>query len=352
MVMSICTKGEHGGHNQHGAPSDGVRGEHAFDEMGCSAGCCEGNHHHEHHHLGHHHHGHSELSGARLFATSLLNFGFAALEVVGGIFSRSLSLISDAVHNLTDASSILIAYIANRIGRRQANARHTFGYRRAEILAALFNAVTLIAICIYLFVEAYRRFRNPEPIDSKLMLGVAVAGLVANAVSMVILHSSRGSNLNVRAAYLHLLGDTLSSLAVIAGGFAMLFWKCYWLDPLITIFVGIYIIWHTWGIIRETTDILMQAVPPKMDVYEIQQFINGVQGVACAHHLHLWRLADEALHLEAHVELERDMLASESADVVRELTLRLRERYGITHVTLQMEFRPDHDARQAICQCV
>ena len=347
--MSICTKGEHGGHNQHGAPSDGVRGEHAFDEMGCSAGCCEGNHHHEHHHLGHHHHGHSELSGARLFATSLLNFGFAALEVVGGIFSRSLSLISDAVHNLTDASSILIAYIANRIGRRQANARHTFGYRRAEILAALFNAVTLIAICIYLFVEAYRRFRNPEPIDSKLMLGIAVAGLVANVVSMVILHSSRGSNLNVRAAYLHLLGDTLSSLAVIAGGFAMLF---YWLDPLITIFVGIYIIWHTWGIIRETTDILMQAVPSKMDVYEIQQFINGVQGVACAHHLHLWRLADEALHLEAHVELERDMLASESADVVRELTLRLRERYGITHVTLQMEFRPDHDARQAICQCV
>lgn len=270
---------------------------------------------------------------------------------MGGLLSNSLSLISDAVHNLTDATSIFLAYVANIIGKRKPNARHTFGFRRAEIIAAFFNAVTLIVICVFLFVEAYKRFKNPEPINGKLMLIIAVAGLLANVVSMVILHSTRGKNLNVRAAYLHLLGDTLSSVAVIGGGIAMLLWGWYWLDPLITVFVGIYIMWHTWGIVRETVEILMQAVPPELDVYDVQRFINGVEGVRGAHHIHLWRLTDAALHFEAHIELEQDMRASESAELQEKLEKMLRARYSITHVTLQMEYRPDHDARQAICEC-
>lgn len=270
---------------------------------------------------------------------------------MGGLLSNSLSLISDAVHNLTDATSILIAYIANIIGKRKPNARHTFGYRRAEILAAFFNAVALIVICVFLFVEAYERFRHPEPINGKLMLMIACAGLVANVVSMLILHASRGHNLNVRAAYLHLLGDTLSSVAVIGGGVAMLLWGWYWLDPLITVLVGAYIIWHTWGIVREAVEILMQAVPAALDVYEVQAFLNREEGVACAHHIHLWRLTDEALHIEAHIELEEDLRASETAALIARLTEALGRQYGFTHVTLQLEYRPAHDARQAICAC-
>lgn len=304
-----------------------------------------------HSHHGHHYGHHSELSGTRLLGASIINFGFAALEIIGGLLSNSLSLISDAVHNLTDASSILLAYIANRIGRRKANARHTFGYRRAEILAALFNAVVLIAICLFLFVEAYKRLKNPQPINGKLMLIIAIAGLLANVVSMLILHSSRGHNLNVRAAYLHLLGDTLSSVAVIAGSIAMMLWGWFWIDPLISVLVGAYIIWHTWVIVRETTAILMQAVPPELDVYEIQKCLNNVNGVAYAHHIHLWQLTDKVLHLEAHIELADDMRASESTVLLEQLTQMLHADYGVTHVTLQMEYRPTHDARQAICQC-
>lgn len=312
---------------------------------GSARGCGAHHHHHGHHHTG------KEVTGPRLFWASIVNFGFAGLEIVGGILSNSLSLISDAVHNLTDATSILVAYVANIIGKRKPNARHTFGFRRAEIIAAFFNAVALIVICVFLFVEAYKRFRNPEEIKGNLMLTIAVAGLVANVVSMVILHSSRKKNLNVRAAYLHLLGDTLSSVAVIGGGIAMILWRCYWLDPLITVFVGVYIIWHTWGVVRETVEILMQAVPPELDVYEVQDFLNREEGVGCAHHIHVWRLSDEALHFEAHIELAHDMRASESAELIARLTRELNHRYEISHVTLQMEYRPDHDARQAICEC-
>lgn len=347
--MDSRIEGLHEEGSHQGEVEEGHCAQHAHS--GCSSA---GNESKAHHAMGHHHghhHGHGELSGPRLFWASIVNFGFALLEIIGGLLSNSLSLISDAVHNLTDATSIFIAYIANRLGRRKPNARHTFGYRRAEILAALFNAVVLIAICLYLFVEAFRRLRNPEVINSKLMLIVALAGLLANVVAMVILHSSRQHNLNVRAAYMHLLGDTLSSVAVIAGGIAMLYGEWYWIDPLITVLVGAYIIWQTWGIVRETTEILMQAVPPELDVYQIQDYLNGVEGVACAHHIHLWRLTDEALHIEAHIELDRDMRTSESAMLLEKLTQGLHERYGFTHVTLQMEYRPDHDARQAICQC-
>ena len=202
-------------------------------------------HAHGHGHAHHHHHG-ADMKGHKLLWATALNFSITLVQIVGGLVSNSLSLLSDAVHNLGDSSAIFIAFLAGRHAEKCPDLRKTFGYKRSEILAALFNAVALIVICVFLFVEAYERFRNPEPIRGAVMLIVATFGLLANLIAVVMLHRDREHNLNIRAAYLHLLGDTLSSVAVILGGIAIWIWKLYWLDPLITVAVGVYIIWHTW----------------------------------------------------------------------------------------------------------
>lgn len=307
------------------------------------------NNHSKHH--GQHHHAPANVSGTRLLWASILNFAFTILEFVGGFLSNSLALISDAVHNLADAMAILFAYIANRVSRKKANATHTFGYKRFEIIAAFFNALVLIVICVYLIIEAWQRFQNPEPIRGKLMLIVAVLGLLANLASMVILQQQKGANLNVKAAYLHLLGDTLSSVAVILGGIAIWKFGWVWLDPLITLLVSLFIIWHTWSVLRESLGILMQEAPPHLDIYRIQEALAAQEGVANAHSIHLWRLNDHSLFLEAHIELEKDLLASEATQLREELASKMEEMFNIGHCTLQMEFNPPHESTEALCQC-
>ncbi len=319
----------------------------------------EAHSHRPHHARGHshapschhgHHHGHShayhDVTGRKLLWTSLLNILFTIIEIVGGVVSNSLSLLSDALHNLADSSAIFIAYIAHRVSKRKPNQQKTFGYKRFEIIAAFFNSVVLIGICLYLFVEAYRRFVNPEPIRGLVMLLVAAAGLAANLVSVLILHGKKNDNLNVKAAYLHLMGDTLSSVAVIIGGLCIWLWQVYWLDPVITVFVGMYIVWHTWAVLTETTDILMQAVPPGLSLDEVRGRIEAMPAVRNVHHIHAWRLNDSQQHLEAHVALSEDMSVSE-AELVRLAIVRmLYEEFRISHSTLQMEFR---DCAQPDC---
>ena len=234
-------------------------------------------HNYQHSH-GHHHHS-NDLQGRSLLWVTLLNLSITIVQVIGGIISNSLSLLSDALHNLADSSAIFIAFVAGKISRRKPDIRKTFGYKRIEILAALFNAIVLIAICIFLFYEAYERFINPQPIKGMLMLIIATFGLLANLGSVFILHKDKSHNLNIKAAYLHLLGDTLSSVAVIVGGIAIWVWKVYWIDPLITVFVGIYIIWHTWGIVKETVDILMQSVPHEIDLGKIKTEVEKQEDV-------------------------------------------------------------------------
>ena len=217
-----------------------------------------------------HHHHKNDQQGQKLLWASILNLSISVFQIAGGLISNSLSLLSDALHNLGDSSAIFVAFMAGKVSRKKPNARNTYGYKRIEILAALLNAIVLISICIFLFFEAYRRFIDPQPITGKLMLVVAMFGLLANLLSVIILHKDKSNNLNVKAAYLHLLGDTLSSIAVIAGGILIWIWKLYWIDPLITILVGIYILWHTWDIVKETLNILMQTAPDFIDVEEVK----------------------------------------------------------------------------------
>ena len=298
-------------------------------------------HAHGHGHAHHHHHG-ADMKGRKLLWATALNFSITLVQIVGGLVSNSLSLLSDAVHNLGDSSAIFIAFLAGRHAEKCPDLRKTFGYKRSEILAALFNAVALIVICVFLFVEAYERFRNPEPIRGVVMLIVATFGLLANLIAVVMLHRDREHNLNIRAAYLHLLGDTLSSVAVILGGIAIWIWKLYWLDPLITVAVGVYIIWHTWGIVHQTVDILMQAAPEGVDLHAVQRHTEDMAEVKDMHHLHIWKMDDEHIHLEAHINLCENLPLSDAQAIGRRIEEMLRTEFGISHITLQLEYEGCH----------
>jgi cobalt-zinc-cadmium efflux system protein len=304
------------------------------------------NHNHNHSH-GHSHNA-DEVRGKKLLWVTVLNLSITVVQVVGGLVSNSLSLLSDALHNLGDSSALFIAFIAGKISRRAPNSRRTFGYKRVEILAALFNAVVLISICIFLFYEAYERFMNPEPIKGKLMFWVAIFGLLANLISVVILNKDKAHNLNVRAAYLHLMGDTLSSVAVILGGVAIWVWGIYWIDPLITVFVGGYIIWHTWGILKETVEILMQATPANIDIGEIKKEIEKIDKVKNLHHVHIWKLDDTSIHFEGHVEVSENM-DLESVGIIRQRAEQvLQKSFGISHITLQIGYKCCDDGHELI----
>ena len=284
----------------------------------------------------HSHHHHSEnKQGKNLLWVTLLNLSITVVQIIGGLISNSLSLLSDAIHNLGDSSAIFIAFIAAKISRKQPNEHFTFGYKRAEILAALFNSVVLLAICIFLVVEAFHRFINPQPVQGKLMLLVASFGLLANLISVLVLNKDKKHSLNVKAAYLHLLGDTISSVAVIAGGLAIWLFGILWIDPLVTLLVAVYIVFHTWSVLKETVNILMQSTPLNISLAEIKAETEKVEGVENIHHVHVWKLADNETHLEAHLNLKQNFSMSEMMNIKECTEKLLNEKFGIGHITLQ-----------------
>lgn len=209
------------------------------------------NHSHSHHH-------HHDVSGKKLGFTVVLNLTITVAQIIGGIISNSLSLLSDAVHNASDGIALWIAYFANKLAKKNTNFKMTFGYKRIEIISAFVNSFTLIFICLFLIYHAYNRFINPEAIEGTLMLIVATIGLLANLISVIILKNEKDKNINTKAAYLHLLGDTLSSVAVIIGGLLIIYYDLYWVDPLVTLLIALYIIKETYGVLKESFDILIQ----------------------------------------------------------------------------------------------
>ena len=289
--------------------------------------------------MGHHHsHNHKFKEGKNLFITLLLNFVISFAEIIGGIFSNSLSLISDALHNFSDGLAMLISYIAIRISKRDPNYKKTFGYKRIQILAALINAISLIIISLFLLFEAYHRFIEPEEIKSLPMLIVASIGLIANLLGVFLLKDQSKDNLNIKSAYLHLIGDTVSSLAVIVGGILIYFFEVYWLDPLITVFISFYIIKETISILLETYNILMQATPKGIDVLKLSKEIQEIDQIKDVHHIHVWSLSDKETHFEAHINLAKDFKTSECKSIIKEIEELLNHNYQINHVTLQMEY--------------
>ncbi len=289
---------------------------------------------------GHHSHGSQgkNLKGKNLLFAFGLNLIITVAEIIGGIFSNSLALVSDAIHNLGDTFAVMLAYIANVISRKNANERKTFGYKRIEILAALLNAVILIVITLFLFFEAYKRFQSPEPIKGVLMFWVAVLGLIANLIAVIILKGDSKHNINIRAAYLHLLGDTISSVAVIAGSILIYFFKIYWIDPVVTILIGLYIIKEAFQVLKETVDILMQGTPSSIDLQEVVDEIEKHDEISNIHHVHAWKLDDKQIHFECHADLAKDLPLSKTDAIRIEVEDILLSKFGISHVTIQFEY--------------
>lgn len=290
----------------------------------------------EHNHLEDGHtHDVSNLSGKKIFWVTLLNAAITVAEVVGGILSGSLALLSDAVHNFSDTVAIALSYFANRIAQKPKDARRTYGYKRAEILAAFINSTVLLAISALLIVEAFKRLKSPESINGNLMIAVALIGLIANFISVLLLEKDSHENLNIKSSYLHLLSDTVSSVGVLAGGVAIKLWGVLWIDPLVTVLISLYILNETWNVIKTTVSILMQT-SAALDYEAIKSDIEKIDKVKNIHHVHSWMINEKTIYFEAHIDME-DMPLQEAEKVCGKIEQLLKEHHGISHVTLQAE---------------
>ncbi|MEE6674447.1 cation diffusion facilitator family transporter [Pediococcus acidilactici] len=273
--------------------------------------------------------------GLRFLEVTVLNLLITAVEFGGGLLSGSLALLSDAIHNLGDSASIVMAYVASRISQRNSNQSKTYGYRRAEILSSYFNAIFLLVMSALLIWEAVRRFVHPHPVNGGLMLIVAIVGLVANGFSAWLLHSGSHNNLNLKATYLHILSDAFASGGVIFGALVIKIFHVVWADPLMTIVVSIYIAYKTIPIIIEATNILMEA-GPRLDYRAVKATVLSVPGVVNIHHVHTWMIDEHCIMLTAHIALE-DQELSEVEPIYQKIRKLLKEKYNIEHATLQAE---------------
>jgi cobalt-zinc-cadmium efflux system protein len=267
-----------------------------------------------------------------LFLTALMTL----VEFFGGILSGSLSLIGDAGHMLTDTLALALSFFALKLSRRPADARRTYGFHRTEILVALLNGVTLIFISGYIFYEAYKRFLAPPQIKAPLMLSVAAIGLVVNIIGILILKGSSRGNLNIRGAFLHILGDALSSIGVIVAGIIIFFTKFYLIDPIVAILIGGIILRGAINLITESSNILLEAVPKHLRVETISEELKKIQGIKDIHDLHLWTISSGIYALSGHLVIE-DQMVSKSDQILKEANRILQLKFGITHTTLQME---------------
>jgi len=276
--------------------------------------------------------------GKRLLVAMMLNLLIPAVQLVGGLWSGSMALVSDAVHNLGDFTSLLISYVALRMGERQPTVSQTFGYKRLEVLAALLNVTLLYGVAVFIAVEGWQRLLAPQPISAHLVVIIALFGLLGNSLSTFLLHAGSKSNVNIRSSFLHMLSDTLTSLGVVLLGVIWLYKPWYWLDPLVSWGIVALILYGGWGILKETYQILMNATPPGINVREIKRAVESLEGIREMHHIHVWTLSPSQAALAAHIIVDDQMLSQ-----VDGLVLRVREllecRFGIDHPTLQFETR-------------
>jgi cobalt-zinc-cadmium efflux system protein len=281
-------------------------------------------------------HTHVQQRTSKVLRLSLLaTLIYILLLLVAGVRAHSLALLSEAGHNLSDFLALLLSWFAVYMQALPPSSTKTYGYQRAGVLAAFVNALALVAVAFFIFWEAARRLYTPAQVAPRLMIGVAAAGVVMNGVIAALLSAS-SRDLNIRSAFLHMLGDTLSTAAVIVGGFGIMLTGQTWIDPALSMAIGALILWSSWEIIRETLNILLEGTPRGMDLERITAVIASIPGVNGVHDLHVWSLGSESHALSCHVSIQ-DIPPSESEQILHRVQQQLRTKFKITHTTIQFE---------------
>ncbi|WP_299095626.1 cation diffusion facilitator family transporter [uncultured Winogradskyella sp.] len=296
-----------------------------------------------------HSHNHSDLKGRKLLITIVLNIVITVAQVIGGLVSSSLSLISDALHNFSDVLSLIVSYVAAKLSQQKASINRTFGYKRAEILAAFINASTLIIVAIILIKEAVERFQNPQQINSNLVIWLSLIAIIANGLSVLLLRKESTNNINMRSAYLHLLTDMLASVAVLIGGLLMKYYQLFWVDSLLTLLIALYLIYVGYDLLKTSTKMLMLFTPEHINIKDVVRAVNKLPKVNKLHHVHIWNLSDHELHLEAHLDLTEDISTTEFNDLLLKIEELLHKEFDINHVTIQPEYNKE-DPKEVIVQ--
>ena len=287
---------------------------------------------HSHNHSHGHVHGTGKILGWSLLATTV----FVLIEVVAGLQAHSLALISDAAHNFTDALAIGLAWVGLRMQTKPADETKTYGYHRASVLSAFVNALTLVALSAWILYESVLRLRNPEVVHESVMMAVAGLGLLLNGAIMLALRAGSKNDINIRSAFIHMLGDALGSVAIIAGAVAIRYTGWLRVDPVLSIVIALLIVWTAWDIIRESLNILLEGLPRGIHLADVAEAMGGVTGVLGVHDLHIWSLGSKTHALSCHVLIE-DVPPSASDCILRSLNTLLEHKYGISHTTVQFE---------------
>jgi cobalt-zinc-cadmium efflux system protein len=301
---------------------------------------------HSHHHHDHHSH---DLKGRNLLISIVLNIAITVSQIVGGIVSGSLALLSDALHNLSDVISLIISYAANALSRKQASTNKTFGYKRAEIIAAFVNSASLIIVAVFLIKEAIERFFERQEIGTGIVIALSILGILANGLSVLLLRSDSERNMNMRSAYLHLLTDMMASVAVLIGGILMYFFGWFWIDPLLTLVIALYLIYMGYDLLKNSTRVLMLFTPDTIEVQQIVQAICKLGPIENVHHVHIWQLNEDELHMEAHIDFKEDIALSEFDRILVEIEELVYHEFGINHVNIQPEYEKC-DSKNVIVQ--
>jgi cobalt-zinc-cadmium efflux system protein len=290
-----------------------------------------------------------EVKGKNLIYSILLNILITSAQVVGGIFSGSLALISDALHNFSDVLTLVFSLYANKLSKRKASLNHTFGFKRAELIAAFVNASTLIIVALFLIYGAIERFIEPKIIESNLVIWLSILGIAVNGFSALLLKKDAEHNLNMKSAYLHLFTDMMASVAVLIGGLLMKYFGWFWVDSVMTILIAIYLIVVGVDLIKTSTKILMLFTPDNIDIKEIVREVHKIEGVNKLHHIHIWNLNDDELHLEAHLDCSEDIKMSEFNELLDKIEQVLFTQFHINHINIQPEFKKE-DSKDFIVQ--
>ena len=278
----------------------------------------------------------------KLLLTIFLNIIITGAQFIGGLISGSIALMSDAVHNLSDVISLIISYTANRLAtRKEQTIDKTFGYKRAEIVAALINSTLLIVLAFMLIYKAVQRFEKPVSVQGNIIIYLAGLSIALNILSVLILKSDARNNLNIKSVYVNLTSDVMTSFIVLIGGLLIKYKQWYVLDPVLTLIIAGYLLYVSWGILKESIGIMMQFAPKDIDIAEVEKTVTELPSVKNIHHVHIWQLNDRDYHLEAHIEFNKDIKLSEFDVICEKIEKLLKDKFNINHTYIQPEWKRD-----------